>query len=179
MQALALFLALSSVDPEVTNLIKQLDNDSFRVREAASAKLLKMDERPIRFLRIAAEKGVSAEVRLRARRIVDHYENVKPSKYNKLPWIDHLPKDFPDRAGVIKRHLEVYSAEVLYDYSEWRALRWATRQLCRDLFKRGWDRRHVIELLDKMSSNEQKWLKNKKDNPYKPIFDLCGVEEPS
>jgi hypothetical protein len=63
---------------QVSQLIKQLGDDEFAKREAASHALAKVGEPALAALRKAAAASEDAEVRLRARRLIARIENAVP-----------------------------------------------------------------------------------------------------
>lgn len=172
----------SLLDPQASVLIKELGHDEWENREKASAALIKMDERPIRLLRIAMNSD-DAEVRRRAKRIVEKYEGTLfPTKYKKMPWIDHLPKDFKGRNKALKDHLLQYKENHQWDNTgEYTPFRWATREFIVEYSRSGHSRKECVKLLDKMVESEEHWIEAQKAKnggryyPYKP-FPLIEIE---
>lgn len=164
------------LDPEVQVLVKQLGNDEWREREKASAKLKKMGERPMRILMYAEVYNTDLEIRRRAQRLVSHYmgDLIKCTKYDEIPWIECLPKDFPDRDKVLeaafKKHGEPqydwgYDGNGAVEYRE------ATRSLMRAMYHKGWSSKKVRECLDKMADNEREWENQGGRSTYPPSFE--------
>lgn len=156
---LNLVLLLSLFDPEVSLLATQLGDDEWLVREKASAALVKMDERPIKVLRLL-QVCDDAEVRHRANRIVRAYEgSLFPTKYGKMPWIDHLPSDFPDRDKIVSKYIDPYREYHQYDgEGDYKIFRDATADFILEYSKKGHSRKECVELLDKMAGSEESWI---------------------
>lgn len=159
---ISLVLFLNMLDPEVLTQIDKMGSNEWREREKASAALAKMDERAIPLLRMAVSYNTDAEIRARARRLVSRYENsLRPSdKDAKMPWIECLPKDWPDRDKLIeKTHGELDHPPWCEGYTgeDPVACRYATHDLVVELSRKGWSRKQVVKILDDMVENEKQW----------------------
>jgi hypothetical protein len=156
---LVVFFAL--LDPKVALTVEKMGDDKLCVREAAHRNLVKMDERAVPFLMMAASGHKDAEVRVRSRRILSVYcITAKTKKLDGLyPWIDCLPKDFPDREKVIQQLFDEFghpemSPEPGPDPVH---IRLATYEFARRLMAKGWSRKVVGQILDDMADNELQW----------------------
>ncbi len=164
---LVLFFAL--FDPEVTFLVGQMGDEEWAVREEASAALVKMDERPIKLLRIAQDpkNNPDLEIRRRANKIVRKYEgSIEPSNNENFPWIDHLPDDFVDRDLIIKRFIRPYRSQFRYDNHEYQIFRDATKDFILEYSRRGHTRQECIRLLDLMVENQKTWVASQHPNYF-------------
>jgi len=143
-------------------LLALCNSDNYHVREHATAELVALLERQPALLSVlerAAESG-PAEIRRRARLVLTAYYSVGPSWYGRLPWIDMLPQDWPDRQDVI--HCYLSRARQLQlewlCYETWLDYRVATRLFVIDLLRNGHSRDEVRRLLDAMAENELVYL---------------------
>jgi hypothetical protein len=143
-------------------LLALCNSDSYCIRERATAELVALLERQpalLTALERAAEDG-PAEIRRRARLVLTKYYSVAPSWYARLPWIDMLPKDWPNRQEVVQYYLtraRQLQLEWLC-YETWLDYRVATRLFIIDLLRNGHRREHVQRLLDTMAENEMVYL---------------------
>jgi len=159
------------MDPQTAILIQQLGNDDFFQREQTSKTLIKMDERPIHLLRLIGENSNDLEIVRRSQRIIKIYENtIQPSKYNKMPWIDHLPNEFPKKSKITWEYMDPYKNHHQYDPSgDYECFRFATSDFIIDYLRKGHNRKQCIDLLDKMSESEKKWTKSQQKGFYKAL----------
>jgi hypothetical protein len=143
-------------------LLALCNSDSYCIRERATAELVAILERQPTLLSVlerVAEEG-PAEMRRRTRLALMAYYSVAPSWYGKLPWIDMLPKDWPNRQEVIQCYLtraRQLQLEWLC-YETWVDYRIATRLFVIDLLRNGRRREYVQRLLDIMAENELVYL---------------------
>ena len=72
----------AAITEQAQRLIKQLDDDEFTKRESATAGLIELGPAALRLVREALDRGGSAEVRERCKKIL---ENVDASNWLKEP----------------------------------------------------------------------------------------------
>lgn len=160
MESFLLFVILN-LPPEYPCLIEGLSSSEYLVRENTSEKIESIiDDYP--FLLTILEKHFDLEIKTRATRIKNKYlTTIKPTTYKVMPWIDCLPEFFPDRADLIIFYTSSYS-HIPRD-KDWTTYRYATSDLISDLFfKQQYQKKELIELLDRMVENEI--IQRKKSN---------------
>ena len=160
-------IVLSLLQAQQTNidrLIKDLDNDRFAVRQKATEQLQALDEAAIPQVKKAlTKKDLSLEQRRRLEGVLEHYySNILPTDWTKLPWIDSLPAEYPDRFKIINDYLTKARNGQWGDPGapEYAAYRDATRMWLRDELEAGKSKRELIKLMDEqMIPYELKWCK--------------------
>jgi hypothetical protein len=147
MIALAIYAACAA-------LVDQLGDDHFVVRQSAQSALEVLAE-PALPLLIEGTQSEDVEVRRRCERVVEHYYTLGMALH---PWIDSLPKDFPDRDYTITLYLHcVWGGSYRHDWPEgWPDYRYASALLFRDLLgQKGWPRARVLELVKQMQAGDE------------------------
>jgi hypothetical protein len=81
-------------------------------------------------------------------------------KQHKLPWIDGLPPDYPDRDDIMEYYLDVADSLIgrqrcAPDYPSYRL---ATKIYLLDLFKAGAGEQKVQKLIDAMALRDVQWI---------------------
>jgi hypothetical protein len=136
--------------------------DDYRVRERAGDALSALAENAPLVVAILEQSAANgpAEMRRRAGAALAAFYAVGPRWYSKLPWIDMLPQDWPDRQAVIQRYLSrVRELQIGWECGEpWLDYRVATRLLVVDLLRAGESREAVQRLLDAMAENERVYI---------------------
>ncbi|MBN4074104.1 HEAT repeat domain-containing protein [bacterium AH-315-E10] len=107
-----LFTAITIVADETKSLIKELGDDSFRVRVAAEKKLMRSNREALPFLR-QVEHSDDPEVRQRARRIMIHILN-NPNNIPQKVYILKAPKNlnYRDRQAHWKSAMDAYNLSI-------------------------------------------------------------------
>lgn len=134
-----------------------------------------------------AENSIDPEISLRASVVLEKYyaqtaaakaASVLPTGYAKLPWIDQLPPDFPNRESVVAQYLPLARRQVGHSGPPvWEDYRRATRLYVRDLFARRWTVEQVRELLDRMVDQEVEWIR-RNGGRYQPPIPVPEVRRP-
>ncbi len=144
----------------IASIIAALGANDYRKRELATLQLERLCPAAVAQLQ-AARQHEDMEIALRAGRILERYAKVRPAT-GPMPWLDMLPKDWPDRAGTISRYLDRVGRSGYH--TGWPEYREATCLLVRDLMlEQGWSRERVIRLLARMHASEREWHKS---NPW-------------
>ena len=160
-------------DPEVTIEIKKLGSDRFADRQKAHKKLMSMKERPIQLLSMCQQHR-DAEIAYRSNQLLkEQYRLIVPSWVKKVPWIDCLPKDFPNRDEVL------YDSYLKHGWprfgEEWNGqddtLRAATQDFAECLLLQGWSQIEVFDVLVAMAKNEEQWHSIGGRYNYPPDFE--------
>lgn len=168
-----LMLAMLSA-PEISpdalptiKLIKQLGSPFWRERERASVKLVSMGEKSLLLVK-KATRSSDYEISSRCFQIIEcFYNNIQPTSYGKLPWIDGLPEDYPDRYVIISKYLNMQLRDAGLN-KEFIGYRCATKDFIRDLYDSGMKRSEIVELLDIMVKGEKDQVKNFGNGYYYP-----------
>ena len=157
------------LDPQVSVQIEKMGDDKQSIRNAANKELVKMDERAIVQALIAKDNHKDPEIRVRCRRLVA--KQINSVELESYPWVDCLPKYFPDREQVIERYYKELNHEDQDNYAA-DHLRYATQMLVRSLVEKGWKRGEIKKILDDMKANEDQWMNYAGTrNCYPPDFD--------
>jgi hypothetical protein len=169
--ALGIYLALEA---NIEKNIKDLDSNRFAIRQKASENLMALDELAIPKVKKALEnKDISLEQKRRLEQIVEnYYNNILPTDWSKLPWIDSLPAEYPERQNIITTYLNKARGGGWNDPGapEYAAYREATRMWVRDELEAGKSKRELIKLMDDhMVPFELKWCKQAQPTYVCPI----------
>lgn len=172
-----IILSLSLIDPQVIRLINELGDNSWHHRDAVTRKLIKMDERPVLLLRIMGATNPDAEIAMRSRMVLDRYYNSAKPPNGKWPYIECLPKDYPNRAKVLEEVFKVYG-DPSYgtdgdggDEYDGEIYRTATCEFAHKLMREGASRSHVVAILKIMTKNEAQWEEDGgRNSSYPPEF---------
>jgi hypothetical protein len=143
----------------IAPLVELLGHDDWPVREMAQKALIVLNnELDLRFeLGLVRKYNADAEVRRRARRVLEKYGDIAPSAVAYYPRIEFMRRNHWDPdfnkvcsdCGIFLYHYpdpSCYSLEELYDHDCRR--REASSRYVRLLFGRGLSRRQVQQLLD-------------------------------
>jgi hypothetical protein len=144
-----------------------LSSPEWRTREAAAAALGEMY--PLSEPHLGRLAGSpDPEARRRAREVLrgrtDHCEPlhrlyrefVLTTGYRNWPWLDSLPKGYPDRPRVLSTYQKEGVARVGEDYECWPQYRAGTALLCADLLRAGKSRAEVLLLLRRMVDGDRR-----------------------
>lgn len=148
---------------EMWNCLKELGNKQWRLRENATLKLIKMDEKALPFVKHYLEVTECPESAERCSRIIGaFYRSLKPTTYKAIPWIDALPENYPKRTEIISKYMDGMdrSAPASDNPWEYAGYRMATRLYVIDLHKGGMNKAEIVKLLDSMVPGELKQLQN-------------------
>lgn len=148
---------------QVTVLVEQMGDERFFVRDAACRSLVAMlrSDQGLWLLPKIEEamRHRDREIAWRARWAVEEFYNVWPSTARRIPWLDMLPEKTLDRARILDEYLARARAEVgTSGPPEWYEYRHATVYYLRDQLRAGVPRSQVIQLLDEMIVNENRYL---------------------
>jgi hypothetical protein len=157
-------LCISGAAQDEAATVTELGHRSCRVREFAMKRLRdNLTPEAVRLLE-KAQSCDDPEVARRAELLLrPHYEkaaqqavaNVKAHCGGKLPWIDQLPEDYPERAAVLARHLTQARQTCFEGAPEWREFRLATEYHLLELAR---DRQPVEQLVNAMKQREIVWI---------------------
>ena len=160
MYSFFLFIAVLGVEPDYEREIWGLSHEKYVFRQDYHKKLLEHGDQCLSLLRKYA-KDDDLEIAYRCRQILlYHYNHVKPGNIELYPWVDCLPKDYPDREKVLDKYLPhdfnepVYTQETV-DYPH---LRLATYKFMIDQLDSGKTLEEMRHLIIQMNKNELKWL---------------------
>lgn len=154
------------LEKEINVLIEKFEDEHFAVRQQAYEKLVKIvqeDENRTLFSffkKTAAGKKFETACRISA--AAEHYYIVLPDNYPAVPWIDMLPKDFPDKDNIIRKYMDK-SPDFPWSSSDYPKYRYAMMLYIFDLVEGGMPRSKIVHLLNQMVENEKKW----KEEHYK------------
>lgn len=148
---------------QVTVLVEQMGDERFLIRDAACRSLVAMlrTDPGVCLLPLIEEamRHRDREVAWRARWAVEEFYNVWPSSARRIPWLDMLPEKTFDRARILDEYLARARADVgTFGPPEWFDYRQATVYYLRDQLRAGVPRSQVIQLLDEMIVNENRYL---------------------
>lgn len=150
---------LLSPDVQVCYLIEMMGDDNFLVREKATELTGRLGLDVAHYLIKASKKHPDLEVRTRCINLLeDPAMMVWPTRWKddkKYPWIDSLPKDFPDRGDIVNKYLEKSRDAVGRDSGVgWYDYRIATKLWVADLFVDKKPVKEIIAILDNMVQHE-------------------------
>lgn len=165
---------MSPVSAYVLLLIAQLGDDSFLIRQNASARLADLGRPAHRLLMVAKITSDDPEVRYRAGGILEDWRSsYRPTKKGVLtPWLDSLPDDYPDKQAIVSRLVREARGGVDwsgYDYDsevqDWPVYRTATDLFVDHLIAAGKSKKDIIRLLDLMAEREARYwkMRNRED----------------
>jgi hypothetical protein len=158
-----ILLILLSTDAQIEKYVEDLGNKRWYYRDQASRKLMLLGERSQPFLE-KIKIGKDLEVDSRVEKLFDIYcHSILPTSYGKLPWIDGLPDDYPNRDSIVRYYMADKSRDWDKDL-EYYGFRAATLDFVIDLCKEGKSRKEIVSLLDKMVEGEKKQLEQMRKN---------------
>lgn len=166
---LVFILMIPSQYFEICKCLKELSDKQWRVRENATVKLIKMDEKAFPYIKNYLKVTECPESFDRCERMIHiFYESIKPTTYKAIPWIDALPKQYPNRDIIISKYMEGMDrsgicGDKLFEYMGYRL---ATKNYIIDLHKSGIKKKDIIKLLDSMVPEELEQLKNMYGHNY-------------
>ena len=145
-------------------LFLQLGSLKFKEREAAHNRLQGMG--PIILpLADAFAKHEDPEIATRSRRIAVFISEVKvPFNHDKIPWIDMLPPQWPNRDNVLRVYLESARSLMSSESLDWMAWRYATLLYARDLKRQGWSQAKLDAMFLVLAKAETEWWDNHRRN---------------
>lgn len=157
---------MSPVPALVVLLITQLGDPSFRAREEASVQLVNLGSAAHIPLQLAKISHDDPEVRMRARVILEDWRaTFRTTGKIRLPHIDCLPDDYPDRQMIIQESLKAVRGDSTWDYNnelgDWPAYRFATNYFVDRLIANGVSREKIVQLLDQMAERETAFWKRR------------------
>lgn len=157
--------------------ITQLGSPKFRERERAHIALTHL----LPHSETALRKSLTSqdiETRVRADSIIKQWwtdtaeakaDNILPTGYKLLPWIDQLPKAYPKREEITQQYLIAAQHKIGRKGPPlWEDYRLGTKLFIRKLFGDGADKRDVQKLLDQMRDSEIEWFESWNGKNYKP-----------
>lgn len=160
-----LILTYCLMQPPIAELVNDLGHEDFYRREAATQALAALGPLSFPFLDAALDCP-DAEIAVRARRLLlDAWLRcsdplVMPTSYPRLPCLDALPEDYPERPLVIDAYLRLARLRIIATGNpEWPDYREATRLWVRDQVIGGHRSASLRQLLDRMADKEQTWLR--------------------
>lgn len=160
----------------VAVLVNRLGDGRYAVRERASASLAGMMPQAESYLKDASSHP-NKEIAVRSELLVSKYhreqaviwsEKILPDKYARMPWIDKLPLDVPNRDGIMSWHLSK-AYKVTAGYQGWPAYRVATKLYVKDLIGSGRTKKEIVQLLNRMADVEIKWIREYGQKYVPPI----------
>ncbi len=159
-------------------LIAQLGAPRYRDRAEASHRLLQLTPVVLPYLE-AARAHPDLEVSRRSSIIVANYYGsvadqlagkVKPAHWPRLPWLDMLPANHPNRKAVIDYYLHQAQQRVgRRGPPDWPDYRLATQLYVYELFLDQHRPEEVQVLLDQMASAERSWLLQNRSKYTPPL----------
>jgi hypothetical protein len=166
-------------------LIAQLGSPSYQKRELAMQSLHQMAPLILPYLE-SARLHKDVEIARRSELVlVSYYEQAaaqftkkaRPSRWPCLPWIDMLPKDYPDRTLIVEYFLAQARDKVgRKGPPDWDDYRLATELYLNYLFQKQHKLDDAIDLLDRMAGAEEKWITDNGKN-YSPPLKLPVASE--
>jgi hypothetical protein len=161
-------------------LITQLGAPRYRDRAQASHNLYQLSPVVLPFLEAARDHG-DLEVSRRSTIILSTYyasvadrlaDQAKPSHWPRMPWLDMLPPDYPDRKAIIDFYLQQAQTKVgRKGPPDWPDYRLATHLYVRGLFLEQNRPHEVRRLLDRMAEAERSWLEQN-GKKYSPPLEV-------
>lgn len=156
-----------SVSALCSILVVEMGSPSFRQRERAAVALDRLMPLSVPYLEPAEAVG-DPEIELRAYELISkHYEstaeqkaaNTLPPNYSRLPWLDQLPMEYPNRREVISHYLaEAHKRIGRKGPNGWEDYRLATQLYLRQLYSRRHTSYQVGPLLERMRDQEIEWI---------------------
>lgn len=165
----------------VVMLTKQMGNTRYADRERATAALYKMMPQAESYLKDVRQYP-DKEISIRAGLLLSRYyreqshiwaDKILPEKYNRMPWIDKLPLNVPDREDVMRMYLNMAnrSKDLPSSQAGWQVYRFATKLYVKDLIESGRTREEIVQLLNEMAKVEIEWIR-KYGHQYNPPIEL-------
>jgi hypothetical protein len=159
-------------------LIAQMGSPSYYKRQQAMQALDQLAPLVVPYLK-SGQQHPDVEVARRSEILLaSYYEQAaahfmtkaKPTKWPCLPWIDMLPKDYPDRALIVEYFLAQARDKVgRKGPPDWDDYRTATELYLHYLFVNQNSLDHAIQLLDQMAGQEEKWIAENGKNYSPPL----------
>jgi hypothetical protein len=165
----ALAIIVGCHDAALRSWKDKLGDDKFAVRRHAQAVMEKSiasapwAEFLVHGLIIRRNCCKDAEVRMRLARIIAPHENLC-TEYKKIPWIDALPKGYPDKEKIVKHYIDMFGTTGC-DADDWENWRLATKTWLEDLRAKGWWTSSLRRLQREMIPNELYWKKFRRYPP--------------
>ncbi len=160
-------------------LITELGSPSYHNREHAMQALNQMAPAILPYLE-SARLHPDLEVSQRSSIVLTSYyeqaaeqliKRARPTNWPRMPWIDMLPKDYPDRANVIEYFVAQARDKIgRKGPPDWEDYRLATELLAYDLLLNQHTLDQTVEVLDRMAAEEQKWISENGKN-YTPTVE--------
>jgi len=145
------------------SLVQQLGHPEYQVRERANRILKARIDDSIPEIQQGMESN-DPEIRWRCQELLKHHATaIQPTNYPWYPWIDNLPKNYPNRKKILKRYKRgdeftfrsfQLAGEIHLIYAHWDC-REATHSFVSDLLKAGKSRKEIVALLDEMAREER------------------------
>ena len=168
----------------ISLFIVLLASPNYRDRETASVALERLLPHSLPFLE-SASRCKDPEVSRRASLIVGRYyqrtakvkaARVRASGYDKTPWIDMLPPEYPDRSATIQHYLgRVWeTGNRLGPAEDWRDYRQATRLFLEELYASPRGAESVPSLVERMKRVEYDWIKQNHKRYKLPLPPAIG-----
>jgi hypothetical protein len=156
--------------------IAQLGSPSYSKREQATQALTQLAPLIVPYLE-SAKAHRDTETARRAKLILAGYyelaaarftEKARPTRYPRLPWLDMLPRDYPDRTAIVEYFVTQARERIgRKGPPDWEDYRLATQLYLHHLFLNQQPLDGAIELLDRMATSEEKWITENGKN-YSP-----------
>lgn len=148
-------------------LITQLGSPSWVQRETAHKSLQKCLHVAAPYLK-AGKKHADAEVASRCGQLFEAWawetaQDLRADGWPVVPWIDSLPKNYPDREGIIDGYLGERSGD-RYQPPDWPAYRLSTTVWLFQELKTGKSVSELRELLNQMADYEAGWIVQQKQS---------------
>lgn len=164
-------------------LITQLGSPRYRERERANELLHRLSPLAAPYLK-AAKQHNDLEIADRSYRILARYyavraehlaEKTRPSEWPRIPWLDMLPDNHPDRQAVVQYYLaQAHEKNCAKGPPHWDDYRLATKLYLQQLFRDQHDADKIRSLLDQMAASEKQWLIKNRDR-YNPPLEMPEV----
>ena len=149
--------------------LADLDSESFRRRDQASARLWQHIDLSYPYLQIVEKSDrATSEAQSRAKALTMKYRamharawasTTRPKAWPRMPWIDMTPRDFPDRTDVVWSCLDEARLTLPSGSApHWPDYRLATEILVERLYRDGWTKERIVDLLDEMGRIEGEWI---------------------
>ncbi|MGF1578462.1 MAG: hypothetical protein ACFCD0_03780 [Gemmataceae bacterium] len=169
----------------VVALIAQLGSPNYSARATARYHLSRMAPLAVDHLK-AAEKHPDPEVRRNAKQVLASYYNsqaprlaqqTRPSNWPRLPWLDMLPANHPQRDRILAYYLPRAQKTIGRKAApEWEDYRLATQLYMEDLFRNEQRPDQVRQLLNSMADHERDWIR-RNGTRYNPPVQMPLSEE--
>ncbi len=140
--------------------VMKLGDDRFAIREQNHRlleKQLNVCWKEFLIKRLKEDRN-DAEINRRLDCVIEKLDSLV-TDYGKYPWIDALPKNYPNRQKVIDEYLKKTGWMPAKDYPQYRC---ATYLWLKDLKRQGCWTSSLKEVQKSMIPNELYWIKNRK-----------------